>query len=199
LIGSMSRSCLVKPLMVCEKKITRGYKKKLSKAERQEFRSRMWEFRRDPSSLSVEEKAKLEALFEKLPELRKLYELRVEFKRIFDETEDRKKAELALTAWIVKLLAAFPEMDKAFVKTYERWQEEILNYFDGRHTSGVVEGINNKARVITKRAYGLKSASSLWTRLVLDLNLAAEAVGQTIEAIRALTSAFRPIFSAACT
>lgn len=195
----MSRSCLVKPLMVCEKKITRGYKKKLSKAERQEFRSRMWEFRRDPSSLSVEEKAKLEALFEKLPELRKLYELRVEFKRIFDETEDRKKAELALTAWIVKLLAAFPEMDKAFVKTYERWQEEILNYFDGRHTSGVVEGINNKARVITKRAYGLKSASSLWTRLVLDLNLAAEAVGQTIEAIRALTSAFRPIFSAACT
>jgi transposase len=195
----MSRSYLVKPLMVCEKKITRGYKKKLSKAERKEFRSRMWEFRRDPSSLTAEEKAKLEALFEKLPELRKLYELRVEFKRIFDETQDRAEAELALTAWIMKLLEAFPEMDKAFVKTYERWQAEILNYFDGRHTSGPVEGINNKARVITKRAYGLKSASSLWTRLVLDLNLAAEAVGQTIQAIRAIASAFRPIFSAACT
>jgi transposase len=181
------------------KKITRGYKKKLTKAERKEFRSRMWEFRRDPSSLSAEEKAKLEALFEKLPELRTLYELRVEFKRIFDETQDRKEAELALTAWIVKLLEAFPEMDNAFVKTYERWQEEILNYFDGRHTSGVVEGINNKARVITKRAYGLKSASSLWTRLVLDLNLAAEAVGQTIESLRTIVSAFRPVFSAACT
>jgi transposase len=25
-----------------------------------------------------------------------------------------------------------------------------------------VEGINNKARVITKRTYGLKSARSLW-------------------------------------
>ena len=185
-------------MMVCEKKITRGYKKKLSKAERKEFRSRMWEFRRDPSSLTPQEKAKLEALFEKLPELRKLYELRVEFKRIFDETQDRRKAELALTAWILKLLEAFPEMDE-FVKTYERWQEEILNYFDGRHTSGVVEGINNKARVITKRAYGLKSASSLWTRLVLDLNWAAEAVGQTIEALREIKSAFRPVFSAACT
>ena len=193
------RSCLVKPLMVCEKKITRGYKKKLTKAERKEFRSRMWEFRRDPSSLTAEEKAKLEALFEKLPELRQLYELRLEFKRIFDETQDRREAELALTAWIVKLLQAFPEMDKTFVKTYERWQEGILNYFDGRHTSGAVEGINNKARVITKRAYGLKSASSLWTRLVLDLNLAAEAVGQTIEAIRETATAFRPIFSAACT
>lgn len=186
-------------MMVCEKKITRGYKKKLTKAQRKEFRSRMWEFRRDPSSLSAEEKAKLEALFEELPELRKLYELRVEFKRIFDETQDRRKAELALTGWILKLLDAFPEMDQTFVMTYERWQEEILNYFDGRHTSGPVEGINNKARVITKRAYGLKSASSLWTRLVLDLNLAAEAIGKTIEEIRAIATAFRPIFSAACT
>lgn len=159
----------------------------------------MWEFRRDPSSLTAEEKAKLERLFEELPQLRKLHELRVEFKKIFDETQDRREAERALTAWIMKLLEAFPEMDKAFVKTYERWQEEILNYFDGRHTSGVVEGINNKARVITKRAYGLKSASSLWTRLVLDLNLAAEAVGQTIEAIRQTASVLRPIFSAACT
>ncbi len=140
----------------------------------------------------------MEALFEKLPELRKLYDLRVEFKRIFDESADRREAELALTAWIVKLLEAFPEMDQAFVKTYERWQEGILNYFNGRQTSGPVEGINNKARVITKRAYGLKSATSLWTRLVLDLNLAAEATGQTIARLRAVISEFRPIFSAAC-
>src|ERR1019366_8941568 len=125
----MSRSCLVKPLMVCEKNTTRGYKKKLSKAERKEFRSRMWEFRRDPSSLTAPEKTKLEALFEKLPELRTLHELRVEFKQIFDETLDRRKAELALTEWIVKLLEAFPEMDEAFVKTYEHWQDGILNYF----------------------------------------------------------------------
>lgn len=185
--------------MVFEKKITRSYKKKLTKAQRKEFRSRMWEFRRDPSSLSAEEKAKLEALFKELPELKKLYELRVKFKGIFDETRSRREAELALTAWIMKLCEAFPEMDQAFVKTYERWQEEILNYFDGRHTSGVVEGINNKARVITKRAYGLKSASSLWTRLVLDLNLAAEAIGQTIQEIRTIVAAFRPFFSAACT
>jgi len=137
-------------------------------------------------------------LFEKLPELRKLYELRVEFKRIFDESPDRRTAELALTAWIVELLEAFPEMDQTFVKTYERWQEDILNYFNGRHTSGPVEGINNKARVITKRAYGLKSATSLWTRLVLDLNLAAEAVGQSIEKLRATVSSLRPVFSAAC-
>lgn len=185
--------------MGCEKKITREYKQKLTKAERKEFRSRMWEFRQDPATRTAAEQAKLEALFAKLPELRKLYELRVEFKRIFDETTNRKRAKLALTAYLLKLIEAFPEMEQSFVLTYEIWQEGILNYFAGRHTSGPVEGINNKARVITKRAYGLKSARSLWTRLALDLNLAAESVGQTIQKIRAAVAAFRPAFSAACT
>src|ERR1700675_2548657 len=116
--------------MVCEKKITRSFQEKLSKAERKEFRARMWEFRRDPSGLTAEEKANLAALFLRLPELQKLYDLRVEFKRIFDETRDRTEADMALTAWIVKLLETFPEMSKSFVKTYDHWQEEILNYFD---------------------------------------------------------------------
>jgi hypothetical protein len=34
---------------------------------------------------------------------------------------------------------------------------------------------------------------------VLDLNLAAEAIGQTIAEIHEIVAAFRPIFSAACT
>ena len=56
-----------------------------------------------------------------------------------------------------------------FFATYDRWKTAILNSFDAHQTSAAVEGINNKARVITKRAYGLKSADSLWTRLILDL------------------------------
>ena len=55
-----------------------------------------------------------------------------------------------------------------------------------------MEGINKKARVITERAYGLKSASSLWTRLVLDLNIAAAAVGPTIQVLRAIAPRFDP-------
>jgi hypothetical protein len=33
------------------------------------------------------------------------------------------------------MLGDFPELD-AFVRTFEAWQEEILNYFDARQTSG---------------------------------------------------------------
>jgi Transposase len=86
-----------------------------------------------------------------------------------------------------------------FFVTYENWQDEILNYFDERYTSAAVEGINNKARVITKRAYGLKSADSLWTRLVLDLNRAADAIGHSIAQIKNLVAGFRAVFGPLCT
>jgi hypothetical protein len=62
-----------------------------------------------------------------------------------------------------------------------------------------VEGINNKARVIVKRSYGLKSADSLWARLILDLNRARDVVLHTIGQIRELVADFRAIFSGACT
>jgi transposase len=94
------------------------------------------------------------------------------------------------------MLEHFPELD-CFIRTFEAWQEEILNYFDARQTSATVEGINNKARVILKRAYGLKSADSLWTRLILDLNRAKDVVLCTIGQIRELVAAFRTAF--ACT
>jgi hypothetical protein len=93
---------------------------------------------------------------------------------------------------------AFPELDK-FVCTYEQWQEEILNYFEAGQSSGVVEGINNKARVVTKRAYGIKSADTLWTRLLLDLDRAGDIVVGTVASLRDLARQFRAVFSMACT
>ena len=60
------------------------------------------------------------------------------------------------------------------------WCDRFLNYFDGRYTSAAVEGINNKARVIAKRCYDVKSPGTLWNRLILDLNRASEAVGRSI-------------------
>jgi transposase len=156
----------------------------------------MWEFRRRPEDLTDEETAKLAGLFERLPRLRTLYDLRVRFQRVFDTTPDRAKALRALTELWLDVLEQFPDMDR-FIRTFEAWQDEILNYFDQRQTSGPVEGINNKARVIVRRAYGLKAAGSLWTRLVLDLNRSKDVVRHTIEQIRGLVAGFRAAF--ACT
>lgn len=119
------------------------------------------------------------------------------FKNIFDTATERRKADRALMGVFLDAMEAFPELE-SFVVTYETWQDEILNYFNARQTSAGVEGINNKARVAIKRAYGLKSADSLWTRLILDLNRAQEAAGNTIAQLRDLVGCFRAIFSPLC-
>jgi transposase len=131
-----------------------------------------------------------------LPRLRALYEIRVRFQKIFDSARDQRKAYRALVGLFLDMLDTFPELE-AFIRTFEAWQEEILNYFDARQTSAAVEGLNNKARVILKRSYGLKGAESLWSRLILDVNRATDIVLYTIGEIRDLVAGFRAAF--ACT
>jgi transposase len=175
------------------KKLTREYKAKLTKAERKAFRTQMWAFRRDPASLTVEEKQALEGLFEKIPALKELYRVRLQFKEIFDTARDRTTA----ARWLRRLRRETERSGldlSPFFETYDRWKTAILNYFDARQTSAAVEGINNKARVITQRAYGLKSADSLWDRLILDLNRASEAIGWTIDQIRQMAVGLKALF-----
>ena len=147
------------------------------------MRSQMWAFRRVAECLTPEEQQALKGLFQKIPKLKELYRVRLRFKEIFDTAGDRTTA----ARWLRRLRRETEDLGLdlgAFFATYDRWKTEILNYFDARQTSAAVEGINNKARVITKRTYGLKSAEGLWTRLILDLNRASEAIGWSIEQIR---------------
>ncbi len=133
-----------------------------------------------------------------MPRLRTLYDLRVRFKQIFDTPQDRRTAHRALLALFVDLQDEFSDLN-GFIATFERWETAILNYFDARQTSAAVEGLNNKARVIIKRAYGLKSAASLWTRLILDVNRARDIVLYTIEQVHAMIAGFQVLCSTGCT
>jgi transposase len=158
----------------------------------------MWAFRRDPEGLTPEERQALEGLFETIPDLRALSRVRLRFKEIFDTAPDRTTA----ARWLRQLRREARDLGldlSPFFATYDRWKTEILNYFEARQTSAAVEGINNKARVITKRAYGIKSADSLWTRLILDLNRASEAISWTIEQIRQMAHGLKALFDPACT
>lgn len=55
------------------------------------------------------------------------------------------------------------------LKTIENHLDWIANYFICRATSGFVEGLNNKLKVIKRRCYSVKKASSLFQRLWPDL------------------------------
>ena len=83
------------------------------------FRSQMWAFRRDPESLSAEEKQALEALFEKIPALRPLYKVRLRFKEIFDTAHDR----ITAAHWLRELRRECGQLGLdlgSFLETYDR-------------------------------------------------------------------------------
>lgn len=158
----------------------------------------LWEFRRAPRELTAEEQEKLEQLFARLPRLRELYDFRNRFKEIFDSHCSRRTATSRLRNLLLEASEAFPPLER-FLETYLLWEEPILNYFDAYETSAAVEGLNNKARVIIKRAYGLKSAASLWARLVLEVNKVTQTARITIARVRELVDGFRRLFSPLCT
>ncbi|MEA1051873.1 transposase [Lamprobacter modestohalophilus] len=56
-----------------------------------------------------------------------------------------------------------------FSKTLNLRKEEISNSFLGRHSSGFVDGLNNKINVIKRCCYGLLNRAHLFQRLYLDL------------------------------
>jgi transposase len=158
----------------------------------------MWEFRLNPKDLKPEQGEALERLFAAVPVLKNVYDVRVRFKEIFDTAPDQTTAKEQLAELRQRTEALGLDFSK-FWTTYDNWKEGILNYFDERYTSAAVEGINNKARVITKRCYGVKSPETLWNRLILDLNRASEAVGQSIAELREITSGLKAVFLRFCT
>lgn len=155
----------------------------------------MWEFRRPPGTLSPERQQALNDLFEQAPDLEYLYWFRWDVTNIFETAGSREEAaERMEELREVAQRTDFAEELGAFFGTYDRWRDGILAFFDGRKTSGVVEGINNKARVITKRAYGVKSPETLWTRLLLDLNHAADVVVHTVQRMHELMRGIKQKF-----
>ena len=160
----------------------------------------MWEFRRRPGgTLTPEEKQNLEKAVREVAAAADVVRTAA---AVPEESSTRRRIAARpigrLLGLFLDMLDHFPEL-AAFIRTFEAWQEEILNYFDARQTSGPVEGINNKARVIVKRAFGLKSPESLWTRLILDLNRASDVILYTIEQMQGLVAEFRAVFSPSCT
>lgn len=152
----------------------------------------MWPFRRRRKELTAEEEAQLEELFKAIPELELPYHFREDIAEIFDTARNRRQAEERLEE-LREVVSDEPELLK-FFETYDRWKNGILAYFDRHETSGVVEGLNNKARVITRRSYGIKSAESLWRRLVLDVNRFVSTVRRTVSEMHALARSIQAKF-----
>ena len=137
-----------------------------------EIKGTMWPFRHHPGALSDYEHQKLNGLFELSPSLKTCYELRESLYQIFESHHSRSSGKEAIKEWIeqAKEYKAFTR----FIKTYRTHEENILNYFTHRRTSGPVEGMNNKIKVVKRRGFGFRNIGNFTRRLFLDINYRLE-------------------------
>ncbi|HZA29258.1 MAG TPA: ISL3 family transposase, partial [Gammaproteobacteria bacterium] len=129
----------------------------------------LWALRKRRENLEPEEHALLDRLFDASPLLRKAYTLREKLTRIFDKDHSKKSGRRAIRRWMAAVRNSGLDCFDQFLTTLENRMDLITNYFISRSSSGWVEGLNNKIKVLKRRSYGVKNLGNLFRRIWLDL------------------------------
>jgi len=120
-------------------------------------------FLKNESDLNDEEKQKLEEIKKQFADLGKLQEMKEEFRNIFETQKMLSDGIFKLFDWIEKA----KDLYKDSVKTVIRWFGEIVGYFENGTTNGMVEGINNKLKLIKRRGYGFRNVKRFELRCLI--------------------------------
>jgi transposase len=119
---------------------------------------------KNEKDLNDKQKNKLAEVQNVSNRLKVMHKLKEEFREIFEKKETWTDGLLALGKWISKAQKYFVNSQS----TIYRWLDEILAYFDNRTTSGVVEGINNKLKLIKRSGYGFTNFDNFRNRCLLN-------------------------------
>ena len=156
-------------LDIVRKQEMRRLKKELPEHEYKKLKNVMWILRKPLSELSEDELRTLRLLFKHSPKLKRAYDLCSDLTNIFDMNITPGQAKRKLGGWIRRARKSGLTCFNSFIKTLSRSMQEITNYFRDRWTSGFVEGLNNKIKVLKRRCYGLTHIGHIFQRIRLDL------------------------------
>lgn len=144
-------------------------KKELSKEEYKKLKGAMWILRKDIEELTGEDLEVLKWLFKCSPILELAYKLCNELTDIFEGDYSKSEAKRKINRWTERVIKSGLSCFNSFLSILDNWLDEIANYFINRQTSGFVEGLNNKIKVIKRRCYGIFNVRPLFQRIHLDL------------------------------
>jgi transposase len=142
----------------------------LSKAVCAELKNVHWLLRRRRADLSPDERRTLNQLFAYSPKLKDAYAACEALTAIFDRPLSKGQGKRQLRGWMARVSHRKLGCFNRFLGTLNTYFEEITNYFTGRQTSGFVEGLNTKLKVLKRRCYGITNLKHLYQRVFLDLN-----------------------------
>ena len=130
----------------------------------------MWPFRKRPADLDADEQDRLTRLFEHAPPLKQADDLREQLTAIFDTARSKAQGLRHIHRWQRMVEASGLTCFDPFLKLLDTWLDPIANYFRQRQTSGFVEGLNNKLKVLKRRCFGIYNLRHLFQRITLDLD-----------------------------
>jgi transposase len=119
---------------------------------------------KNEKDLNQEQKDKLAEVKSVSENLKVMHQLKEKFREIFEKPLQWAEGLLELGEWLSTAQKYFVNSQSTIV----RWLDEILAYFDNRTTSGVVEGINNKLKLIKRSAYGFTNFENFRNRCLLS-------------------------------
>ncbi len=114
------------------------------------------------SALESDEQLKLEKILNYSICLRFAYEWKEELRDIYETSKNVKSGQIRLKKWLETAQVFYGEA----VSTIRNHFEGICNYFISRSTSGVMEGINTRIKLIMRQGYGFSNFDNFRSRLM---------------------------------
>jgi len=150
---------IVRHLMEAVDEVRKEEARKLKEKGIEVLKDTKYIWLKNPWNLTEHQKVRFSDLEKLNLKTHRAYLLKEAFRRFWDYTYPAW-AEKYLRQWFWWATHSRLKPMRDFAWMLREHQEEILNYFHMRITNGTVEGLNNKAKVISHRAYGYRTAET---------------------------------------
>ena len=157
-------------------KVRRGEAKRLERDGYEPLlKNSRWCLLKRPENLTDQQTVKLAELLQYNLQSVRSYQLREDFQRFWEYSTPGWAAKF-LQQWCTRTMRSKIEPMKKVARSLREHSDLILNWFraKGSISSGTVEGLNNKAKLTTRRSYGFRTFEAAQTALYHTLGALPE-------------------------
>ncbi len=146
--------------------VRRAQVRELPKEDRQRLKRSRWPLLKRSDKAKTKDEAKLSEIQVFNRPLYRGYLLKESFLEIFD-TPSKERAEIEVKAWLSWASRSRLEPFVKLARTVREHLDGILRFVESGLTNARLEGMNNKIRLLSHRAFGFHSAESLIATIYL--------------------------------
>jgi transposase len=134
-----------------------------------------WLLLKRPENLTEKQAIKLEEILQYNLKSVRSHLMKEDFQRLWEYTSATWAGKF-LDQWCTRAMRSKIEPMKKVARTLRRKRELLLNWFlaEGAISAGIVEGFNNKLKLITRKSYGFRTQEAYETALYHNLGALPE-------------------------